>query len=62
MSLGFDAMEDFYEHLAQALDDVPADQRELFLSKLCLLMARDASDSDRLQAHVQTAARHLQPG
>ncbi len=61
MSLGFDAMEDFYEHLAQALDDVPAGQRELFLSKLCLLMARDTADGNRLRDHIQTAARHLQP-
>lgn len=61
MSLAFDALEGFYEHLARALDDVPAGQRELFLSKLCLLMARDASDGNRLRDHIQTAACHLQP-
>lgn len=59
MALEFDQLETFFEGLAEALDRVAEADRELFLSKLCLMLARETGDPDGLQDMIASAERHL---
>ncbi len=47
-----------FEALASAIDQVPAPQRELFLTKLVILLAAGAPDG-LLADRIQRASRHL---
>ena len=47
MPLSFSSMEVFYEALAEGLDAIPVEKRELFLTKLALLLAREMPNSER---------------
>jgi hypothetical protein len=46
MPLSFSSMEIFYEALAERLDTTSPEKRDLFLTKLALLLAREMPDSD----------------
>ena len=59
MSLDFPDLEQFYETLATSLDVVPQDKREVFLCKLCLLMARELGDIAVAQQLIKAAQNHL---
>lgn len=59
MSLEFSDLEVFYEEMAMALDTVHETDREMFLCKLVLLMARETSDLSRAQEMIQSAHQHL---
>ena len=47
-----------FESLASAIDQVPAPQRELFLTKLVILLATGAP-AGLLADRIQRAGRHL---
>lgn len=48
-------IEAVYEELAQAIDAAGEEQSELFLARLCLLMAREIGDRDRALALIGEA-------
>lgn len=52
-------LEGFYETLAERLDAVPADQRELFLAKLVLLLAQDRDAPQTALKAIADASAHL---
>lgn len=60
MALNFADLEIVYEDLARTLDRLSPSEREVFLCKLSLLMARDLGDLSRVQAMIQTAQNHLE--
>lgn len=53
------ALETTYEALAQQLDKVPSDKRELYLAKLALLLSRDLADTARTLSRISDAAADL---
>lgn len=59
MSLEYSELERFYEALAEALDTVDEADRDLFLCKLSLLMARELDDLPRAQEMIRSAQQHL---
>ncbi|ANF83211.1 hypothetical protein A3K93_13250 (plasmid) [Acinetobacter sp. NCu2D-2] len=42
--ISIDDLEKVYDHLAESLDSIPAEKRELFLVKLALLSANQIQD------------------
>jgi hypothetical protein len=52
-------MEDVYEVLAEAIDRIPEQQGELFLTKLALLMAREIGDVTRFKSLTEAATLDL---
>ncbi|WP_025373122.1 hypothetical protein [Advenella mimigardefordensis] len=46
MSIQTQALEQVYDHLAQALDSVPESGRTLMLTRLALLMSEQIGDSE----------------
>ncbi len=59
MALNFHQLEVFYEDLAQSLDTVAESKRELFLCKLCLMLARETDKPANLKSMIQAAQNHL---
>ena len=59
MALDFNRLEVFYEDLAESLDAIAASERELFLCKLCLMLARETGDHADLKSMIQAAQSHL---
>ena len=55
MTLKYCELEVFYEELAEALDMVDKDQRDLFLCKLALTMAREIGDLSKVQKMISSA-------
>jgi len=60
MALDFSELELVYEELAKALDTVADAEREVFLCKLSLLMARELGDLPLLKDMIRTAQNHLE--
>jgi len=60
MPLTFSDLELIYEELAMALDTVAEAEREVFLCKLSLLMARQLGDLSQVREMIQTAQNHLE--
>lgn len=60
MALEFADLELVYEDLAKALDTVSDAEREIYLCKLALLMARDLGDLEQVRRMIHTARNHLQ--
>ena len=54
-----DNLETSYQLLAEACDGVEKAERELFLAKVCLLLANEINDPQRVQQCLTTAAEHL---
>jgi len=52
-------VETVYEALAETLDAVGADKRELFLAKLALLLSHDLGDTARVLSRIGEAAQNL---
>lgn len=52
-------LETTYDHLAEAIDTAGADRSELMLVKLCLLLAQDVGDADRVAALIKSALADL---
>ena len=61
MALEFDQLEVFFEDVAQTLDSIADGDRELFLCKLCLLLARETGDPEGLKDMIRSAGHHLSP-
>ena len=59
MALEFDQLEVFFEDLAQTLDSIADSDRELFLCKLCLLLARETVEPEGLKDMIRSAGNHL---
>jgi hypothetical protein len=57
--LSLPGLEATYDHLAEAIDAAGPDRSELMLVKLCLLLAQDLGDADRVQALIQAALADL---
>ena len=52
-------LEQIYDDLATAIDQVPASKRELFLAKLVMLLANEAADPKRLGTPLDVARQNL---
>ena len=55
MAMPFDGLEAFYEALARALDEVGEDGRELFLTRLALMLANEMDDRGRAIAAISAS-------
>lgn len=51
----FEGLEAFYEALAEAIDLAGPDERELFLTRLALLLANEFQDPDRAIAMISAS-------
>lgn len=60
MPLDFTDLETFYEEMASALDAVAGTDRQLFLCKLSLLMARELGDASTAVELIRAAQCHLE--
>jgi len=52
-------LEAVYEALAEKLDAVGPDRRDLFLAKLALLLSQDLGDTALVRTRIDEAARNL---
>jgi DNA-binding ferritin-like protein len=52
-------LEDFYDWLAEAVDEVAEKKVTIFLAKLALLLAREARDPAVLKSLIEDAATDL---
>lgn len=52
-------VEAVYDSLAETLDTVGTDKRDLFLAKLALLLAHDLGDAAHVRARIAEAALDL---
>lgn len=52
-------VETVYETLAEQIDAISPDQRELYLAKLALLLANEVGDAPRVCGLVKDAAQNL---
>ncbi len=59
MPLPFADLEAVYEALAETLDGVPPDRRELFLTKLALLLANELDDAAPVLKALAAAQANL---
>ncbi|WP_111860077.1 hypothetical protein [Acinetobacter sp. CFCC 10889] len=57
MSISIENLEKVYDHLAETIDAVPSEKRELFLVKLALLSANQIQDSAVFQQLIQQAKK-----
>lgn len=55
----FRDLETFYERLAEAIDRAGEAKAPLFLSKLALLLARQAENPEKALAAIETALKDL---
>lgn len=53
-------LESVYEALAEQLDAIGPDHRELYLAKLALLLAHEIADAGRARSLVAEAASNLE--
>jgi hypothetical protein len=58
-ALTIPALEDVYDALATAIDDVGPDKTELFLVKLALLNANALGQADVFKDHIAAALRDV---
>ena len=59
MSLEFSKIEQVYEELAKALDKVADEEREIFLCKFSLLLARETGDLPLVIDMIEKAQSQL---
>ena len=52
-------LEKTYDLLAESIDEVGTEQESLFLSKLCLALANQLGDMQKIEASVRLAKSHL---
>lgn len=52
-------LEAVYETLAEAVDSVRPEKRELLLAKIALLLAHDLNDAGKVRARVREAIENL---
>lgn len=57
--LNLPQLENVYDTLAEAIDQAGAEHSELFLTKLCLLLANQAGDDAAFKRHVTAALADL---
>ena len=57
MSISIENLEKVYDHLAETIDAVPSEKRELFLVKLALLSANQIQDSAVFRQLIQQAKK-----
>jgi hypothetical protein len=60
MSTAFPDLEVFYDALAESLDAVPDDKRDLFLTKLALLLSNDVVDPEKLKRALVSARANIE--
>ena len=58
-TLEFAELEELYDRLANAIDDVGSDKESVFLAKLVLLLSRQIGDPKVLNAAISDARSHL---
>jgi hypothetical protein len=58
-TLAFEDLEQVYERIAEALDDIGAERERLFLAKLALTLSHQLGDLDRIEAAIEIAKRDL---
>lgn len=54
-------LENVYDLLAEAIDEAGPQRSELFLTKLCLLLANQVGDDAVVRGHVRSALDDLAP-
>jgi hypothetical protein len=59
MSAEFSDMENFYEALAEALDQVPEDKSNLFLCKVALSLANQVIDPKNALEAIKAGMQHM---
>ena len=52
-------LEKTYDLLAESIDEVGGGQESLFLSKLCLALANQLGDMQKIEASIHLAKSHL---
>lgn len=52
-------LEQVYDALAEGIDRAPEGRSELFLTKLCLLLARQLGDRAAVERQIEAALRDL---
>jgi hypothetical protein len=52
-------LETVYEAMAEQLDAIAPDKRELFMAKLVLLLSHDLADPEKVRTHIRDAAENL---
>ncbi|WP_269583459.1 hypothetical protein [Roseibium sp. Sym1] len=52
-------LETVYETMAEQLDAIAPDKRELFMAKLVLLLSHDLADAARVRSLIREAAENL---
>lgn len=57
--LEFTELEQVYECLAEAIDTVGKEQEALLLAKLCMLLANQVADLERVKEAIATAQQNL---
>ncbi len=58
--MNFEGLEAFYEALAQAIDRAGPNQRDLFLTRLALLLANEIEDPQKALAAIDAGLNNLQ--
>lgn len=54
-----EALERVYDQLAEAIDAAGTEKESLFLSRLCLLLARQVGDEEMIRECIDIAGRDL---
>lgn len=57
--MDMDALETTYDVIADAMDDVGPDRRDLFLAKLVLVLSNYLGDPAQVQAAISAAKRDI---
>ena len=52
-------LERTYDLIAESIDEVGIEQESLFLSKLCLALANQLGDMQKIEASIPLAKSHL---
>jgi len=58
--LSVDDLEQVYDSLAEAIDNVGPEKEALFLAKLVLILANDLGDRARILADIEMAGRDIE--
>lgn len=53
-------LEEVYDRMSEALDDIPASQQLLFLAKLAFALANLVGDTRQVNAAIEACKRDLQ--
>ena len=57
MAMPFKSLESFYESLAEAIDAAGPQDRELFLTRLALMLANELDDADKALSAIEASLK-----